>query len=254
MSLNTTKPPLDDVRVRQAINFAVDKAAVQNASGGTQLAEVATTILPPTMGARQEYDLYPSEGHTGDLEEARALLEEAGVTDGFEMVLDTRAQPKIQAQSEAIQEALGELGIDVQLNVIDSATYYETIGTISQQHDAAITGWCPDWASSAGTFLPPLFHGSSILEKGNSNLAQIDDPEINTRIEEIRAMTDLDAASEEWGKLDEQIMELAPIVPLVYESTITVPGENVAGLYSSPGAATGGIDLVLVGLKDPERG
>lgn len=47
---------------------------------------------------------------------------------------------------------------------------------------------------------------------------------------------------------------LAPIVPVVYESSITVPGENVTGLYSSPGAATGGIDLVLVGLRDPERG
>ncbi|ONK16135.1 ABC transporter substrate-binding protein [Streptomyces sp. MP131-18] len=254
MGLNTTKEPFDDVRVRQAVNLAVDRAAVQNASGGTQLADIATTILPPAVGGYREYDLYPSEEHQGDVEAARALLEEAGLPDGFDMTLDIRSQPKMQAQAEAVQQALDRVGIDVELNVIDTSTYYETIGTPALQHDAAITGWCPDWASSASTFLPPLFDGRNITDQGNSNLAQINDEGINARIDEIRAMTDLEAANEQWGLLDEEIMELAPVVPLAFESTITLPGENVTGLYSSPGAASGGIDLVLVGLRDPERG
>ncbi|WP_129666681.1 ABC transporter substrate-binding protein [Phytoactinopolyspora endophytica] len=254
MGLNSTKPPLDDVRVRQAINYAVDKSAVQVASGGGQLADVATTILPPTVGGYRDYDIYPSEGHTGDAEAAQALLDEAGQSDGFSMVLDIRSQPKMQAQAEAIQQSLGNVGIDVELNVIDTSTFYETIGTPELQNDAAITGWCPDWASSASTFLPPLFDGRNITDRGNANLAQINDETVNARIDEITAMTDLDAANEEWGQLDEEIMELAPIVPLVVEGNITVPGENVTGLHSSPGVATGGIDLVLVGLRDPERG
>ncbi|MGP4114761.1 ABC transporter substrate-binding protein [Streptomyces sp. 4N509B] len=254
MGLNTTKEPLDDVRVRQAINLAVDKAAVQVASGGTQLAEVSTTILPATVNGHADYDLYPSEGHTGDVEAAQALMDEAGHSDGFSLTLDIRSDPKMQAQAEAIQQSLQRINIDVELNVIDVATYYETIGTPSQQHDAAITGWCPDWASSASTFLPPLFDGRNITEKGNGNLAQIDDQHINERIDEIRAMTDLEAANVEWGELDREIMELAPIVPLAVEATLTVPGENVTGLYANPGAASGGYDLVLVGLRDPERG
>ncbi|MDT0446248.1 ABC transporter substrate-binding protein [Streptomyces johnsoniae] len=254
MGLNTTKEPFDDVRVRQAVNLAVDRAAVQNASGGTQLADIATTILPPSVGGYREYDLYPSEEHRGDVAAAQALLQEAGLPDGFEMTLDIRSQPTMQAQAEAVQQALDRVGIDVELNVIDVSTYYETIGTPARQNDAAITGWCPDWASSASTFLPPLFDGRNITDQGNSNLAQINDEGINARIDEIRAMTDLDAANEQWGLLDEEIMELAPVVPLAFESTISLPGENVTGLYSSPGAASGGIDLVLVGLRDPERG
>ncbi|MDT0345138.1 ABC transporter substrate-binding protein [Streptomyces litchfieldiae] len=254
MGLNTTKEPFDDVRVRQAINLAVDRAAVQTASGGTQLAQVATTILPPTVNGHRDFDLYPSEGHRGDVEAAQALLDEAGLSEGFDMTLDIRSQPAMQAQAEAIQQALGKVNINVELNVIDTSTYYETIGTPALQHDAAITGWCPDWASSASTFLPPLFDGRNITDVGNSNLAQINDEGINARIDEIRAMTDLEAANEQWGLLDEEIMELAPIVPLVVESGIALPGENLTGLYASPGAATGGIDLVLVGLRDPERG
>src|SRR5699024_3427896 len=150
----------------------------------------------------------------GDLEAARELLEEAGVDDGFEFTLDIRSQPKMQAQAESIQQALEPLDVTVNLNVIDTSSYYETIGTPSQQNDAAISGWCPDWASSASTFIPPLFDGRNIVEKGNGNLAQIDDEAINTRIDEIMAMEDLEEANVAWGELDEQIMEQAPIAPL----------------------------------------
>ena len=253
MSLNTTKKPLDDVRVRQAISYAVDQAAVQNATGGTQLATIATTTLPTTVAGHKDFDLYPSPGHKGDVEAANKLLAEAGQTQGFPLVLDIRAQPKMQKQAEAIQQSLKRIGVDVQLNVIDTSKYYETIGTRSQQHDAAITGWCPDWASSAATFLPPLFYGPNILDKGNSNLAQLNDPAVNQKIEQVGAMTDLAAANKQWGDLDEQILKLAPIVPLNVEQAVYLPGSNVAGLFASPGAATGGIDYVLVGLRDPSK-
>jgi peptide/nickel transport system substrate-binding protein len=254
MGLNTTKKPLDDVRVRQAISYAIDRTAIVNASGGTQLGEPSTTILPPTVAGHKDFDLYPSEGGTGDVEAAQELLDEAGLSDGFTLTLDIRAQESMQAQAEAVQQALERVGITVELNLIDTATYYETIGTPSQQNDAAITGWCPDWASSAATFIPPLFDGRNIYEKGNANLAQINDLAINERIDEIKAMTDIDAANEQWGDLDEQILELAPIVPLMVAKTVSLPGENVTGLFPSANAATGGIDYVGVGLKDPEKG
>lgn len=254
MGLNTTKKPLDDVRVRQAISYAIDRTAIVNASGGTQLGDPATTILPPAVAGHKDFDLYPSQDGTGDVEAAGKLLDEAGLSDGFTLTLDIRSQESMQAQGEAVQQALERVGIEVELNLIDTATYYETIGTPSQQNDAAITGWCPDWASSAATFIPPLFDGRNIYEKGNANLAQIDDPDINARIDEIKAMTDIDAANEQWGDLDEQILELAPVVPLMVAKTVSLPGENVAGLYSSANAATGGIDYVGVGLKDPEKG
>lgn len=250
MSLNTTKPPFDDVRVRQAVNWALDRASIQNASGGNQLADAATTIIPPAVNGHLDYDLYPSDDNTGDVDEAMALLEEAGLGDGFEFTLDIRTTPVAQAQAEAVQQGLERIGANVKLNVIDTSIYYETIATPSQQNDAAITGWCPDWASSASTFIPPLFDGAAITEKGNQNLAQLNDPAVNERIAEIRAMTDVDAANTAWGELDEQIMELAPIAPMVFENGIFLPGENIAGYIPN----TNMTDLTIVGLKDPSKG
>ncbi|MEV6270529.1 ABC transporter substrate-binding protein [Kribbella sp. NPDC051936] len=248
MGLNTTKKPLDDVKVRQAINLAVNKQTVRDADGGSALAEIANTIQPPTIAGRVDYDPYPSPDHKGDVEGARKLLTEAGFANGFTMTLDTRAQPKMQAMAVAIQQALEPLKITVKINTIDTATYYEVIGTTSQQHDAAITGWCPDWPSGQ-TFLPPLFDGRNITAKGNTNLAQLNDPGVNAKIDEIAKLTDVQAANAAYGELDKQIMELAPIVPLLYEKVLMLVGSNIGGAYLHDGYS-GGIDLVSVGLKD----
>ncbi|MER7498973.1 ABC transporter substrate-binding protein [Nonomuraea pusilla] len=246
MSLNTTKKPLDDVRVRQAVNYAVDKDSVVAGDGGTVLATKATAIQPPTIVGRADHEAYPF-----DQAKAKQLLADAGLSGGFDLTLDVRPVARQQGMAVAIQESLKPLGVNVKINNIDTSTFYEVIGTPARQHDAALTGWCPDWSSGA-TFLPPLFDGRNIFEKGNSNLAQINDKAINERIDEIAAMTDVDAANAAYGELDKQIMEKAPIVPLLYEKNVTVVGENIAGAYLND-SYSGGIDLVSVGLKDASK-
>jgi peptide/nickel transport system substrate-binding protein len=246
MSLNTTKKPLGDVRVRQAINYAVNKDTVVAGDGGTTLADKATSIQPPTIVGRVDYDPYPT-----DPAKAQQLLNDAGLGDGFDLTLDVRPDPRQQGMAVAIQEALKPLKINVKINNIDTSTFYEVIATPAQQHDAAITGWCPDWSSGA-TFLPPLFDGRNIFDKGNQNLAQINDEAINKRIDEIGAMTDVNAANAAYAELDKQIMEQAPIVPLVYEKNVTIVGGNVAGAYLND-AFSGGIDFISLGLKDPGK-
>ncbi|MFI7611796.1 ABC transporter substrate-binding protein [Nonomuraea terrae] len=246
MGMNTTKKNMSDLRVRQAINYAINKDTVVAALGGSTQALKATSIQPPTIAGRVDYDPYPY-----NVETAKKLLAEAGLSSGFTMTLDSRPVPKMQAVAEAIQESLKQVGIEVKINNIDTSSFYETIGTPSQQNDAAVTGWCPDWASGA-TFLPPLFDGRNIVEKGNSNLAQIDDEGINKRIDEIAVIQDVDEANAAYGELDKQIMQLAPVVPLAYEKVVLVVGSNVAGAYQSD-SFSGGIDLVSVGLKDPNK-
>ncbi|GAB2951005.1 ABC transporter substrate-binding protein [Nonomuraea fastidiosa] len=246
MGLNTTKKYLKDVRVRQAINHAIDKDTIVAALGGSTLAEKGTSIQPPTVAGRVDYDPYPY-----DVEKAKQLLAEAGLSGGFSLTLDTRAQPKMAAVSVAVQESLKKIGIDVKINNIDASTFYEVIGTPAKQNDMAVTGWCPDWASGA-TFLPPLFDGRNITAKGNSNIAQINDKAINARIDEIAEMTDVNEANAAYGELDKQIMELAPVVPLAYEKLILVNGANIAGAYQH-NSYSGGVDLVSVGLADPTK-
>jgi len=250
LGLNTTKGPLKKLAVRQAVSYAVDKKQVQTATGGSKKATIVSTMLPPTLAGHKDFDLYPSPDSSGDPAKAKQLLSEAGYPNGFTMTLDIRNLPAMQAQAEALQQSLLKAGITVKLNVIDSATYYEVIGTTSQQHDAAITGWCPDWPSGR-SFLPPLFDGRTITSKGNSNLAQIDDPAINAAVDKVNATPSVEAANAGYGDLDELILKQAPVVPLNVENTVQVFGSNVTGVQSTP-AFSGFPDLVLVGLKKVE--
>ncbi len=250
MTMNTTKKPLDNLKVRQAINYAVDKSSLQTAGGGSQLATAANTIMVSSLLGWLDFDAYPTPDNKGDVEKAKALLAEAGYPDGMELTLDTRGTPKIKAYSESVQQSLGKAGIKVNLNVIDASSFYEVIGTTSQQNDLAITGWCPDWASGQ-TFLPPILHGDSIVPKGNQNVAQLNDPAVNKRMDEIAAMTDVAAANKAYGELDKQIMETAaPMVPMVYENVMQLRGSNV-----DPGVVgfDAGIDLVTLSLIDPGK-
>ncbi|MDJ1134933.1 ABC transporter substrate-binding protein [Streptomyces iconiensis] len=251
MSLNTKKGKLGDVRVRRALNYAVNKQSIVNAFGGATKADPATSIQPPTISGRKGTDLYATDGQRGDLDKARKLLKSAGVSKGFSLTLDTREAPVMRATAEALQQSLAPLGIKVKVNIIDTATFYEVIASPAQQHDAAVTGWCPDWAAGI-TFLPPLFDGRNIVSKGNQNLAQLNDPGINAAIDRASALKDVDEQNDAFGALDAKIMRDAPIVPLVYEKSVNLVGGNIAGAYKHPVLA-GGIDFVSVGLADPDR-
>ncbi|GAA3923868.1 ABC transporter substrate-binding protein [Microbacterium invictum] len=251
LGLNTTKAPFDQELVRQAVAWAVDKKSAQTGTGGTLLADIAHTMLPPQMAGREDFNDFETADDAGDPEKAKELLAEAGLPDGFSFSLDMRTTPKTQAQAESLQQSLSKAGITVNLNVIDTASYWETIGNTSQQTDAALAGWCPDWANGE-TFLPPLFEGSQIFPTGNSNIAQFDDPEVNERMTEIRAMADIDEANAAWSALDQTIVSKAPGIPLLYEKVLSVTGSNIAGAYSHAGFS-GGIDFVSVGLVDPSK-
>lgn len=247
MGMNMTNEALADVRVRQAINYAVDKESVVTATGGPAMAQAASTMLLPSVPERQEYDLYPH-----DQEKAVQLLEEAGISEGdLTLTLDVRAIPKWQAQAESVQQSLAAVGITVELNVIDAATYYEVIGTPTQQNDLAITGWCSSWLSGY-PLLTTLFDGDRISEKGNNNISQLNDETINQRFREIEAISDIKEQNVAYGELDKQIMELAPVVPLVRETPLQVVGDNIANAFASA-ARSGYIDYSQLGLKSPEE-
>jgi peptide/nickel transport system substrate-binding protein len=249
--MNTTKPALKNVKTRQAISYAVNKQQVVDAAGGSQLAEVASTMLPPNTPGRQNFDLYPSKGNQGDPAKAKQLLQQAGVPAGTTLTIDTMNTPVFVGVSEAIQQALAKAGLTLKINEIDASSFYQTIGTTNQQHDLTVTGWCPDWASGS-TFLPPLFQGSQIFSEGNSNVAQLNDPGVNAKIDQIEKMTDLKAASTAWSDLDKQIQGLAPTVPLYYAKTVQLVGSNVGGAYSDP-QFSGYHDYATVGLIDPAK-
>lgn len=249
--MNTTKPALKTVAARQAIAYAVNKEQVLDADGGSAVADIGSTMLPPNTPGYVHYDLYPSKGNTGNVAKAKQLLAQAHVAPGTSLILDTMDQAPSPAISEAIQQSLQRIGLKVTINLINAQSFYQTIGTTNEQHDLTVTGWCPDWANGV-TFLPPLFEGSQIFSEGNSNVAQLNNPAVNAQITAIEHMTDTSQANAAWTALDKQIAQLAPTVPLFYARTIQLFGSNVGGGFSDPQDA-GYADLASIGLLDPSK-
>lgn len=248
VALNTTKKPLNSLLVRQAVEWATDKQTIVEANGGTVLASPATAIESPSVPDRTTANAYATPGNTGNVAKARQLLKQAGLPHGFTMNVQVSNDPIAQAEAVAFQAGLARAGIKVQISAISTASFYQTIGTISQEGDSAMTGWCPDWPGGL-TFLPPLFDGHLITSVGNTNLAQLNNPSINAQFAKIAKMSNVTAQNQAYARMDIEIQKLAVVVPTVWDNTVMLVGSNVTGAAPSP-PWNNGPDLVSVGLKN----
>ncbi|MFD8388899.1 ABC transporter substrate-binding protein [Streptomyces sp. NPDC059680] len=247
LSINTRHKPLDDVRVRQAIAYALDKDALRTARGGPIAGQLATTLLPPSLPGAVTDDPFPSPGGKGDPAKAKALLAQAGHASGLSLTLDAPATAGGQAQGEAVQASLDKAGIKVKINAISSSAFYSTVGNTAQEHDLVIDGWTPDWPG-ASTYLPLVFDGRLITPEGNNNHAQYGSANVNARIDAIARMKDPAAAATAYGSLAQQIMRDAPVVPFLWDKAAVLVGPHVTGAYGHI-AYVGRLDLVSLGLR-----
>ncbi|MEU3569735.1 ABC transporter substrate-binding protein [Kitasatospora sp. NPDC036755] len=247
--LNTAKAPFDDPKVREAMMWAVDRDAQVTAFGGPAMTDAATSFLPPSLtgGVKSDPLKIPVNG---DQEKAKKMLQEAGKSD-LKVSLTVSTGDKTRA--EAIQQSLSKAGVQVTVNTVDASAFADTVGDIKNAPELTLNGWCPDYPSGA-TFLPFLFDGRTIKEKGNQgNYSQFKDQATMDRMDQIAAMTNVDEANKAWKQLDEDLMKKAPAVPLLWQRRPLLVGTNVAGAFGNSGFA-GMIDLATVGLKDPAKG
>lgn len=249
MNIRTDVKPLDNPKVRQAIEYAIDKQALITAAGGPLMAIAANDMLLPGTPDKQDFDLYPSDGSKGDPEMAKKLLAEAGVADGLELKMDVRGLPLWQGFSNALQDSLSKVGIKVTQNPLDSSKYYDVIQTPAQQSPIQVTGWCSSWLNGY-PLLSPLFDGSRITTTGNQNGSMLNDPAINKRFADIAKIADADQQSVEYAKLNKEIVALAPVVPMVWLTPLQMVGSNVGNAFACA-CTTGYIDYSSVGLINP---
>lgn len=229
MAINTER--VSDVRVRQAISRAVNKAAVLIAMGGERGGAVATTYISPGIPGREEYSLYGDDPE-GDVTGAQALLDEAGVS-SLDLTLLTRNDADSVARSEAIRQGLSRVGINVTIDAVESATFSEraTQGDGST-YDLALGSWNPDYPSPNAN-LRPLFHSTEI-GSGGYNFSRYSNPAVDAAIDAASAELDPDAAGPMWAAADRQIAEDAPVVPLAFARNSFIGGSGVGNYYVEP--------------------
>ncbi|MFJ9633268.1 ABC transporter substrate-binding protein [Streptomyces sp. NPDC101175] len=250
IAFNPTVKPFDNVKVRQAISYAIDRSSVVNAAGGSSLAEAATTFLPNQKSFGYDpYDLFPA-GASGNAAKAKELLKEAGYPKGITVTLthsndkDFETSPEI---ATAIQDALKKAGITVKLQGLEINDYKDKIHSVKTEPGFFLAHWGADWPSG-GPFLAPIFDGRQIVKDGaNFNTGLLNDKSVNAEIDAINKLTNLDEAAKRWGALDKKIGAQALTVPLFHPVYKRLVGKDIKNVVISDW--TGVLDISQVAVK-----
>ena len=236
--MNTTEAPFDDVRVRRAVNYALDPKVLQ----AIYASQVVPTqqILPPGMAGYRRFELYPR-----NLAKARRLIATAKPRDREITVWGYNEAPNEEATAYYAQ-VLRELGFEVHLKILDADSYFTAIGRSAAANlDTGWSDWFEDYPHP-NDFFQPLLAGSSILRSYNSNFTQIDVPSLNRRIAKLRERPRVRDSA--YAALDRSYMKLAPMAPYGTRMLSTFVSESI-NLDKVAWSPTFGADLASFQFK-----
>ena len=229
--MNTAQPPFDDLEVRRAIAFAVDKAALIEVVG-PYIVRPAHHLVPDAMedNLLVDYRPYPSVGDKGDLDAAKEHMRLSRYdTDGDGLcdapacsgaVAYTRDQGFFTLVAESVREDLLGIGIELDVQVVEPETYFRAY-TDPAQHVAMFLplGWVKDSLSPASFFVGQFYSPVALAEEGNGSLVGASPeqltawgyettsvPTVDSRIEACLPLVG-SASFECWASLDQYMTE-----------------------------------------------
>lgn len=230
LALNMEKPPFDNLKVRLAINHAINKSVIiEHLYQG--LGIPAKNPIPPTLWSYddsiEDYDYNPKL--------AKELLTQAGYPNGFETTLWALPVPRPyipdgRALAEVIQSELREIGIKTSIVTYDWGTYLEK--TKYGDHDMAMLGWSADFGDP-DNFLYFLLSKSS-AEKPAGNIAFYKSDEMQQILEKARSISDKDERISLYKKAQNVFHQDIPWVPLAHAQQVLVINKKVENLKLHP--------------------
>ena len=253
ITMNLTQPPFDDVHVRRAANFVMDKAALQLAWGGALTGEIATHVFPNAMlgDLLVDYDPFPSPDFTGDVDAAKAEMAQSAYDSDGDGMCDADACAAVlnvsvpadtpKKLAVVVEQSLAEIGIELQTREL--ADPFPILQNVSRGVPTThIMTWGKDYADPS-TFAV-LFDGRQIIPRGNVNLALVGlTPETAEKVGASGTVTgipsvdaDIDGCTsltgEErldcWASLDRRLTEeVVPWVPYLSRANVDVIGPAV---------------------------
>jgi peptide/nickel transport system substrate-binding protein len=254
LTMNLTQPPFDDVHVRRAMNWIMDKDALRKAWGGPTAGDIAHHMVPDTLFNNQlaNYDPYKTPGEHGSVAKAKLAMRgskydtkhngtcSARACKGVLMIADKRGVD--DSMVPVIEADAAKIGISFTVRVIAGA--YPTIQTPAKNIPIAERpGWGKDYADAL-TFFTPLFDGRTIIPQGNTNYSLVGiTPAIAKKVGakgNVRGVPsvneDLDHCSALIGQprltcyenLDKKLTtQIVPWVPYLWSSAIHITSSKV---------------------------
>jgi peptide/nickel transport system substrate-binding protein len=236
--------------VRQAVEYGLDKVAVQKAYGGPAVGSVINGVVPPGNVGYQDYNLYPDNSGQGSAAMCKTDLAKAGYPNGLSLVYDYPNDSTNTRAFVAIQASLGACGIKLQGKGIPGSSFFTDISNAPEtgkagQWDLAQPAWGPDWYGNNGrTIIQALFQGPNCVIN-TVNYGCYDSPAVNSLINQAEGASSLSAAGTDWHQADVDIMKDAVIVPILSQNFPQFSSARVRGVgYSTA--------IFAPGLGDPD--
>jgi peptide/nickel transport system substrate-binding protein len=228
IAINTTRGPLRDVRVRRALNLAVDVETLLRTQMTGRGLRAAGAIPPGILG----YDSTRAP-YAWDTGGARRLLAEAGYGKGFKVQLWRNQREELARIAQSVQQDLAALGIEVEIVARDAASVRATVRNGGA--DLYLGDWYADYPDPEN-FSYPLFHSSNRGTGGN--YAFLNDPALDAMIVRARSTPDTMEKVRLAREIDARVFDLAPWIFLWFPIDIWAEQRDVKG-WRIPAVFTG---------------
>ncbi|PMQ01454.1 MAG: ABC transporter substrate-binding protein [Dictyoglomus sp. NZ13-RE01] len=232
LAMNMDKKPFDDVRVRLAINYAINKKTLVEAFFGKGLAMVAKNPIPPSLwGYNDKIEDYPY-----DPAKAKELLKEAGYPNGFKttlwaMPVPRPYNPQPRKLAEAVQGYLKAVGIDAEIVTFDWGTYLQK--TENGEHDMAFLGWTGD-NGDPDNFFYVLLDKDNAVKGSAGNIAFYRSDELHEILVKAQTITDKKERTKLYEKACEIVHRDAPWVIIAHTTPPVVAKKTVHNYIPHP--------------------
>lgn len=240
---NNNNGALRDLRVRQALAYAIDRASVVQQLGGPQFAEPLHGILPAGVFGYHAFDLFPTPDDKGDPEKARALLAEAGYPDGLTLKMPFRNLGADPAVAQVIQAAFEKAGFKIELIPTPASDFYAKLITNFENAqngvwDLVPSGWSPDWPGGAARsiYTPQYTYGGT---HGTFNFSDYNNDAATALAEKALVTPDTAEAGALWAQVDEMVTADVPTIPLISAQTVLYHGPAVENFLPYAGGGQG---------------
>jgi len=227
VAINTTRGPLSDVRVRRALNLAVDVPTMLRTVMGGRGVPAAGAIPPGLQGYDSARAPYPH-----DPEQARALLAEAGFGKGLSLTLWRTQRAELARIAQSLQQSLGAVGITV--NIVERDPASARAASTKGEADLFLTDWYADYPDPE-SFNYSTFHSRN--RGGGGNRAFLSDPGMDSLIMVARRTTDDAEKTRLSREIDQRVFDAALWVFLwfpmdLWAASSEIEGWNVSAIFN----------------------
>ena len=225
--LNMEMPPFDQLKVRQAMNYAIDKDKIVRLLHHT--VTPANSLLPPPIpGFNPGLNFY-----SYNPAKAKQLLAESGHADGITLNLwFTQDSTTSDSTASAIQYDLQQVGIKAQLNPVTFPAFLDSTER-RKTAQCSISGWSQDYPDPSD-FLDTIFNGNRITDEGCQNVAFYNNPQVNSLLAAAAICQEPARRIQLYKAAEQTMLADAPIVPLYYEKVFALRQPWLHGVQLHP--------------------